>query len=55
EDVDRQLERDMTARELLASGQAQTKRFRKGELPEEMERMLPILWGSPKSVGKIVD
>ena len=23
-------------------------------LPEEMERILPILWGSPESVGKLV-
>ncbi|MGC3218480.1 glutamate racemase, partial [Pseudomonas aeruginosa] len=50
----RQLERELSARALLASGQAATPRFWTSALPEEMERILPILWGSPESVGKLV-
>ena len=52
--VARQLERVLSARALLASGQAATPRFWTSALPEEMERILPILWGSPESVGKLV-
>ncbi|MCR3840443.1 glutamate racemase, partial [Pseudomonas aeruginosa] len=48
------LERVLSARALLASGQAATPRFWTSALPEEMERILPILWGSPESVGKLV-
>ncbi|HHX3901988.1 TPA: glutamate racemase [Pseudomonas aeruginosa] len=52
--VARQLERVLSARALLASGQAATPRFWTSALPQEMERILPILWGSPESVGKLV-
>ncbi|MBN0168649.1 glutamate racemase, partial [Pseudomonas aeruginosa] len=33
---------------------AATPRFWTSALREEMERILPILWGSPESVGKLV-
>ncbi|MGC3655030.1 glutamate racemase, partial [Pseudomonas aeruginosa] len=39
---------------LLPSGQPATPRYWTSALQEEMERIQPILRGSPESVGKLV-
>ncbi len=52
--VARQLERVLQARGMLAEGHAKKIELWTSGAVEAFEPVLPVLWGSPESVGKLV-